>query len=1116
VNAGKKLSVIFLTLLMPLLLNAREEGRLLRFPDIHGNQVVFMYGGDLWAASADGGTARKLTTHAGIERHPKFSPDGQWIAFTGQYDGHDNVFVIPAAGGEPKQLTFLQPPESLSERSGPENMVLEWFPDSKFILFMSRRHTFHTWFGQLYSVALEDGTPEQLQLPKGGLTSFNEDGTSIAYNRKFRNFRTWKRYTGGLAQDIWIYNFQENTSEQITDWIGTDTDPMWIGDKIFFTSDRPAADNPDRRDPGRVNIWEYDFATSEFRQRTFFQEYDVKWASAGQETIIFENGGYLYTLDITPENTQPQKLTVYLPGDRRLRRPWWEETKELITTFNLAPTGKRAVFEARGDIFTVPEEHGDIRNLTQTPGIREKYAAWSPDGEWIAYFSDRRGEDDLYLIKDEPGAEEVRITTNASMFRYPPLWSPDSKKLVFSDKAFRLWYVDIDEKTPVLVDSSDHWEIREYRWSPDSRWLAYSKTHQTFFQSIYLYNLASTDITQLTSELTNDWAPTWDPDGKYLYFFSDRNLNPSLGTFDFTYNYHRTTGIYLVTLQKDTLNPFKPKSDEVKVGADEEADTGEEDQETKQTPPMQIDFEGIRGRMVRVPVDADNYRSLHASSGALFYVSYPTEGLGGKVEPIEPALHGFDMEKREDIEMAESVDNYDISPDKKHLIYKKNSDFYIVEAKPEKISEAKALDLSELKAKVDYQAEWLEMFEEAWRYQRDYFYNPRMNEVDWEAMREKYEELLPYVAHRYDLNYVIGEMIGELSNSHTYVGGGDYPDIDEVTYGQLGVDLTIDNGYYRISRIYPGDNTREDRVSPLTKPGINVPEGSYILAVDGEPVRAGDNFNAALENKAGKQVKLTGNSRPSEDGAWTETVVPVESEYELRHLAWIEGNRAKVAEMSDGRIGYVYLTDMSTTGLNEFVEQYYPQIRKQGIIIDVRYNGGGFVDQLILERLRRTLIGMSMNRNGYISTVPDQVFTGYMVCLMNGYSASDGDIFPYYFRKYGLGELIGERTWGGVRGIRGNPGIMDGGYIFPPEFSMYDLNSTWNMENYGVAPDIEVDNRPELVVNGRDPQLEKAVEVLLKKIEENPEGKYLKLPPRPDFTPPYPEEYYELLKQDSK
>lgn len=1112
-SISKAVSWSIIALLLPLFLFAQQEGRLLRFPDVHQDQVVFMYGGDLWTVSTSGGIARKLTSHKGLEILPKFSPDGKWIAFTGQYDGNDQVYVIPSEGGVPKQLTYLQPPEHLSERSGPENMVLNWYPDSKHVLFMSRRYTFHTWFGQLYSISIDGGMPEQLALPKGGLTSFNSTGEKIAYNRKFRNFRTWKRYTGGLAQDIWVYDFPNNTIQQITDWVGTDTDPMWVADKIYFTSDRPSSKHPDQKAPGRANIWEYDLKTKQFTQRTFFTKYDVKWASAGENKLVFENGGYLYLLDITQQNSEPQKLAVTMPGDRNLTRPSWEETKKLVSTFNVAPTGNRAVFEARGDIYTVPKEHGDIRNLTQTPGIREKYPVWSPDGKWIAYYSDRHGEDDLYLIKDEPGVKEFRVTSDAKVFRYPPIWSPDSRKLAFSDKSLRLWYVDIQKKQPVLVDSSDIWEIRNYKWSPDSKWLAYSKPHQTHFSSLYVYNLDDEQVHQVTSEMTNDWNPAWGTGGKYLYFLSDRHFNPTLGSFDFTYNFHRTAGVYVVNLAKDTQALFPPRSDEVKVEKKKE-NKKEEEEKADETPEVKIDFDGIQNRMVALPIDADNYRELHTADNAIFYVSYPIRGLAGKAEPVDPILHGFDLKERKDVKIAEKVGRYDISPDKEYLIYRQNGDYKITEAKPKEVTEAKTLNLSDLEAKVAYKKEWKEMFDEAWRYQRDYFYNPNMNNVNWDSMKVKYRQLIPYVADRYDLNYVIGEMIGELSNSHTYVGGGDYPDIQTVKYGQLGIDLTTEDGFYKITKIYPGDNTRKSRVSPLTKPGMDVPVGSFIIAIDGQPVRADDNFNEMLENKAGQQVKLTINDKPSSKDARDVTVEPVGSEFELRHWDWINSNRKKVSEMSDRQIGYIYLTDMSKTGLNEFVEQYYPQIRKKGLIIDVRYNGGGFVDQLILERLRRVLVGMSTSRNGGNSTEPPQVFTGYMATLINGFSASDGDIFPYFFRKYGLGELIGERTWGGVRGITGNPGIMDGGYIYPPQFSIYNLDSEWNIEKYGVPPDIEVDNLPTKVVEGHDPQLEKAVEVLMQKIKNNPESKHLELPPKPPYNPPYPKKHYKDLNME--
>ncbi len=1081
-----------------------EEGRLLRFPDVDRDRIVFVYAGDLWTVSVEGGIARKLTTHPGYEMFPKFSPDGKTIAFTGQYDGHYNVLTIPAEGGVPGQLTFETDQTQVSERMGPNNEVIEWFPDGTSILFLSRRTTFNDWFGQLFRIGAEGGLPERLHIFKGGLTSFSSDGQKIAYNTIFRNFRTWKRYKGGMAQDIWIYDFSRNTAEQITDYQGTDTSPMWYGNTIYFASDRG--------NKSRMNLYAYDLSSQVTRQITDFDDYDVLWPSLGQNEIVFEKGGYLFLLDLKSE--QVRQVDIQLPGDRIYAQPRWIDGSKFVTEYNLSTGGKRALFCARGDIFTAPAEKGDIRNLTQTPGIREKSLSWSPDGEWIAYISDATGEDEVYIMPQDGKGDATRLTTDGHCYRFHPVWSPDSRKLLFADKDLKLYYIDVSSRKVTLVDSTPDWEITDYNWSPDSKWITYAKPAENLNYSIHLYSLDSRKSYPVTDDFTHDVSPVFDPEGKYLYFLSDRNYNAVLGNVDLSFTVSKSTGIYVVTMQADTLSPFAPQSDEAVIKKDDPSE-GKKDKEkdkdknkNKETDTagaaFSIDIEHIQDRVVIVPVERGNIRALRAVKEKLLYLTQPTSGLSGREPGEEPALHVYDLKERKDHLLLSPCDGYDISPDGGKVIYASKGSYGVIEVKTDEVKAGEgSLSLSGMQVKIDPAREWQQMFDEAWRAQRDYFYDPNMNGVDWKAMHDKYAVLVPHVAHRYDLTFVIGEMFGELCNSHTYVGGGEMPELNKVNYGYLGVDFDLDrpSGCYRIRKIYPGENWRDGYRSPLTMPGVNVKEGEYLLAVNGKPVRAPDSPYRLFENTVDKTVRLTVHTAPDEKGARQVSVTPVASEFNLRYLDMVNTNRGKVAEATGGKVGYMYLPDMSSEGMNEFIRQYYPQIRKEGLIVDVRYNGGGFIDQMVLERLRRTLVGMSSSRNGTDWTEPSAVFHGHMACVTNEYAASDGDFFTYFFKKYELGPVIGKRTWGGVRGIRGSPGLLDGGYVTVPEFSLYSTESKWLMENYGAVPTVEVDNRPDLVARGQDPQLEKAIELVMKAISEDPK----RLPDRPPSWPPYPD-----------
>jgi tricorn protease len=1095
-----------------------QEGRLMRFPDIYKDKVAFMYGGDLWLASSSGGVARRVTSHPGRELFPKFSPDGKWIAFTGQYDGNFNVYVMPSDGGQPKQLTFYQgSAQQLSDRMGIHNEVVTWTPDSKRIVFLSRRDASNGWTKRPFSVSVDGGLAEPMPMDQGGLVSFSGDGSKIAYNQIFRNFRQWKRYTGGLAQSISIYDLKNNAMEDgppHTEW--TDGFPMWHGNTIYFNSDR----GPEHH----FNLYSYDLGSKQVEQLTHFAEFDVMWPSLGPDAIIFENAGYLYTFDL--QSKAAKKLTLYLPGERDQTMKRWASVSKDISDFDISPDGKRAVFTARGDVFTVPAKDGSIRNLTRTPGVREQKVAWSPDARWIAYVSDRTGEDELYVSPQDGMGKEQQITSGYKGFKFGPVWSPDSKKLAWADKDLRLWYTDITDRKPVQVDQAKFFEITNYSWSPDSKWLAYDKPSENFYSVVYLYSLADSKITAVTTSMANSFAPIFDPDGNYLYFLSDRDFNEVLGNVDFEFANPKTTRVYVVTMRKDQPSLFPALSDEAQVKKEEPAPEAtakdekgkdkskkkEEEKPKESKEPakeFRLDLDGIQTRIVALPIEPAVFRAIAAGKGFVYYSTTPIQGLSGPIPGETSALHAYDLKERKEKTLIEGVERFALSFDGSKVLYQSAGggapSYGIIDAKPDgaKKTGEGALNLAGMKMELDPPQEWKDIFEEVWRQERDYFFEASMNGMDWQKLHDKYQQLLPYVADRYSLTYIMGEMIGELSNSHTYVGGGDFPELPHVNTGLLGVDFAADaaSGMYRFKKIYPGENWHNNLRSPLTEPGVSVKEGDYLLAVNGRSLRQPQDPYELFSNTTNETVTLTVNSKPSEEGSHTVQVKPIADEGDLREANWIETNRKKVEAATNGRVGYIYLTDMGADGLNAFVKQWFPQVRKEGMIIDVRYNGGGFVDQLIFERLRRTLAAMTSARNFPDTPLPFPMFYGHMVCITNHYAASDGDFFSYFFKQYKLGPLIGERTWGGVRGIRGQIPLIDGGYITRPEFSLFDLNSKWLIENNGVAPDIVVENRPDLVVKGLDPQLEKAIELVMKEIQANPK----KLPPRPPDLPAYPE-----------
>ncbi|MBN2288250.1 MAG: PD40 domain-containing protein, partial [Candidatus Glassbacteria bacterium] len=730
------------------------EARLLRYPDIHGDRVVFVYAGDLWSVPLSGGRAARLTTSDGLELSPRFSPDGKWIAFTGEYDGNRDVYLIPAAGGEPRRLTWRQAQYG-ELRHGYDNYVLDWTPDGKKILFRSWRLSFDSWFMRLFTVAADSSAaPEALGLPEGGLAAYSPDGSRLAYNRTFRNFRTWKRYYGGLAQDIWLWDFASGKSRRLTDWKGTDTDPLWLGEKIYYNSD----------EQGKFNLYRLDPETGAREPLTRHLKWDVRWPGAGPGGIVYQCGGYLYHLD--PQTGVSRRIPVMIGDDRIHRRPAWKDVGKLVSTYNLSATGKRAVFEARGDIFTVPAEHGEVRQLTATSGAHERSPVWSPDGNWICCISDETGEEELCLVEPGPvGAAErkkVRLTTDGSCHRFNPVWSPDNKRIAFADKNLKLWLLDLGSRQQTLVDTSSLWEITEYSFSPCGNWLAYSKPVQRNreFSSVFLYDIAGRKVHRVADGMTNDTGPVFDPGGKYLFFISGRDLSPKLGHFEMSYIYENTDRVYLLTLQADTLSPLAPRSDEEQGdGAaedkqDEEKKKKDKKEDKKAAPARtRIDLVGLAGRLVVLSEKPGNYEYLRSGEGQVFWLESPQQG--------KKSLYRYDIAGREQKLLAGGVDGYDISPDGKKLIVRKGESFVVADAGSAEIDFSKGgLKVSGLRAKVDYRAEWRQMFYEAWRQERDFFYDPGLHQLDWQAERDRYAALLDHVAHRDDLNYILGEMLG--------------------------------------------------------------------------------------------------------------------------------------------------------------------------------------------------------------------------------------------------------------------------------------------------------------------------------------------------------------------
>lgn len=1055
-------------------ISAQVDARMLQYPDVSKTHISFTYAGDIWVVPKTGGTAYRLTTAKGVEGFAKFSPDGSQLAFSGNYDGNTDVYLIPILGGLPKRITH----HGMSDR------VVDWFPDGKNLIFASSRESGKQRFNQFFKVSKDGGLAEKLPLPYAEFGSVSPDGRKIAFTIRTRMFRTWKRYLGGMAADIYVFDFDKMTSENISNHIANDEIPMWKENKIYFLSDR------DKNQ--RYNIWVYDLSTKQNKQLTFFDKFDVHFPSIGENEIVFEAGGLLYLLDLSTEKIRDVNVNVVTDGATLLAQN--ENVEKLIQNFSVSYNGSRALFEARGEIFSVPAENGAVINLTQSSGSAERFPAWSPNGKYIAYFSDKTGEYQLTIRDIENPSEEKILTSFDNGFRYNIYWSPDSKKLVFIDQTMQINLYDIGSDKLTEVDNQLWYyegNLRNFNvsWSADSRYFTYGKDQMNRVSAIAVYDTKEGKLHQVTSGFYNDSNPVFDPEGKYLYFLTNRNFNPVYSDFDNTWIYINSTQIAAVTLSKETLSPVAPKNDSLTVKKDEETkpedkkseEKKDEKKDEKKVKDIKIDFDGFEERLVILPPSAGNYGNLSAVSGKVIFHRSPNSGSADKKKPVM----FYDLEKREEKTIVEDADSYQISADGKKILIAKQNSYSIVDVAPDQKPDKK-LPTNQLEMTVVPKEEWKQIFNDVWRLERDFFYDKNMHGVDWKEMKKRYGSLIENAVTRTDVNYIIGELIAELNASHTYRGGGDEELPSQRAVGYLGIDWELNNGAYRIKRIIKGAPWDSEVSSPLSASGLKVKEGDYILAVNGLKIDVSKDPSSSFEGLADKTIELTINNKPSTDGAWTVVVKTLSDETRLRNLEWIESNRKRVEEATDGKIGYIYVPSTGIDGQTELARQFYAQFNKQGLIIDERFNNGGQIPDRFIELLDRKPLAFWAVRDGKNWQWPPTANFGPKVMLINGWSGSGGDAFPDYFRKAKLGPLVGARTWGGLIGITGAPTLIDGGTVTVPTFRMYDPDGKWFKEGHGVDPDIEVPEDPGKLAKGVDVQLERAIQEALRLLKENP------------------------------
>jgi tricorn protease len=1099
-------------------LNAHASGPLLmQKPTLSKTHIAFSYAGDLWLVPREGGEARLLTSGSGTKTDPIFSPDGTMIAFTGDYDGNVDVYVMPSGGGVPRRLTHHP---SVDE-------VVGWTPDNKAVLFRSTRNSYSR-FNRLFTVSLDGGLPHELPLPTAEAGAFSADGKHIAYVPVDNNRRLsaigWKRYRGGKASRVWIANLSDLNLDQVPRETSNDGNPMWMGNKVYFLSDRN----------GPFSLYSYDAKTKKVEQALPSNGADIKSASAGPGAIIYEQFGSLNLFDPATGKSRPVAVTV--PADLPNVRPHFKKVENEIASANLSPSGARVLFEAHGEILTAPAEKGDIRNLTNTPGTMDRDPAWSPDGKWVAYFSDESGEYQLFLKSPDGLGEPKKISLgNPPSFYYSPIWSPDSKKIAFTDKRLNLWYLDLAKGAPVKIDSTTYdspFHSLDPVWSPDSRWVGYSKELPSHMHAIFAYSLETGKPLQLTDGLSDARFPAFDQKGQYLYFAASTDVGPTTGWLDLSStNRPVTRSAYLMVLRKDQASPLAPESDEEKAAGDDSkadaekaAKAGDDKGDQEPANPeekakaqdakaarskgeaanVRIDAENISQRILALPIPPRNYGQLVAGkAGTIFLVEEPN-----RIGPDQQStLWRFDLTSRKPERLMEGVNNFTVSFDGKKMLYSKgrreNTKWFVSSATTPARGEGPAaaarpeapLNLARMEVLVDPRAEWKQEYAEVWRIERDFFYDPNLHGLNLPATKKQYEPYLENVGSRIDFSYLLSEMLGELTVGHMYIRTPTDPPSEQGKVGLLGTDYTIENGRYRFQKIYQGENWNPQLRAPLTQPGVNVQEGDYLLAVNGRELRGSDEVFELFEGTADKSTVLKVGPAPDGKGAHNVTVVPIENEGALRNRAWIEGNLHKVDKLSGGRIAYVYLPDTGFGGYTSFNRYFFAQVGREGAVIDERFNGGGSAADYVIDYLRRPLQNYWMTREGQDFTTPVGAIFGPKAMIINMYAGSGGDALPWYFRDAKLGPLVGTRTWGGLVGIYDYPQLMDGGSVTAPRVAFYNRSGDWDVENHGVAPDIEVEITPRDWASGRDPQLEKAVALVMDSLKKTP----LPVAKRPTF-----------------
>jgi tricorn protease len=1066
------------TFLYPV--QAQIDARLFRYPDVSQTQIAFVYGGDIWIVPKTGGTANRLTSSTGEEAFPRFSPDGKTLAFSATYDGNTDVYTIPVTGGVPLRLTWNSFPDR----------VIDWHPDGKRILFASVRESGTPRFNQLYLVSTKGGLPEKLLVPYGELASFSPDGNSVAYVTKITENYPFKRIRSGLASDVYVFDLKKQTADNITKSDATEGKPVWVKNKVYYVSD--AGDNK------RRNIWVYDTDKKTKAQITQFTDIDINHMTAGPEEIVFEAGGRLYLLNLSTNKYDEVKINVV--ADMSTLMPRTVNVGNSINNFDLSPDAKRTVFEARGELFSIPAENGVIMNLTNTSGAWERYPAWSPNGRSLAYWSDESGEWNIWL-RDNAANESKKLTDFRSGMGWNIYWSPDSKKIAFINDLQEIKVLTVANGAIETIDKTEdqpYNALQGFRvaWSPDSKWVTYAKGGDNNYSAIYLYSFDKKKVYKATSGYYNDFSPVFDATGKYLFFATQRSFTPAYSSLDNTWVYPNSTQLAVATLDPSTQSILYPKNDEIKLdtssGKKPDADTTKKAKPSTATAASNIDPEGIEQRLEILPVPAGNIGGLVAIDGKLIYQRFPNTGSQGG----PPSLNFYDIEGRQEKTLLNGAMAYAVSPDGKNILARTNSGFGFVKPMPEQKMD-KVLRTSEMEMVLNPKEEWQEMFNDTWRSYRDFFYDPGMQQVDWNAMKKEYGKLLDNAITRWDVNNILQEMVSELSAGHTYVNGGDMEQAKNRTNGFLGVDWTVDNGAFKVKRIVRGAPWDNEVRSPLDATGVNVKEGDYILSVNGRKLDTDMDPYAMFEGLTGKAVALRVNSKPTLEGSReviVKTLTP-QQEIRLRHLEWIEGNRKKVEELSGGQIGYMYMPNTGTDGQTELMRQFYAQSDKKGFVIDERFNAGGQLGDRFIEMLNRPTIYNIAWRNAGITRWPQKGNDAPKVMLINGWAGSGGDAFPWAFQQLGLGPVVGERTLGILVGPATGHQLIDGGGITVPDGRLFGMNGKWFAEGYGIKPDIEVWDDPAQLAKGIDPQLVRAVQEAMKLAKEKPRVLY----PRPKF-----------------